>query len=146
MSLSTGKPKVELFIAYCYNIFVFWLWGSHYMCLILSQERKCMRVVKTQAWFSEGWRAWGHSLKLPGRRKSEWVTLDHARIRLLKSGPNSGCPSSIHPHTAAVIREFDPTAWVLFLSWYSRNTWRLFLCVDRHEGQRVWGGGIVKYR
>ena len=21
-----------------------------------------------------------------------------------------------------------------------------FFCVDRHEGQRVWGGGIVKYR
>ena len=21
-----------------------------------------------------------------------------------------------------------------------------FFCVDSHEGQRVWGGGIVKYR
>ena len=124
MSLSTGEPKLELFIAYCYNIFVFWSWGSHYMCIILSQERKCMRVAKIQTWFSEGW---GHSLKLPARRKSEWVILDYARIRLQKYGLITGCPSSIHPHTAALIREFDPTAWVLFLSWYSLSTWGVFL-------------------
>lgn len=54
MSLSTGKPKAELLITYCYNIFVVWSWGSHYMCVILSQERKCMRVAEIQAWFSEG--------------------------------------------------------------------------------------------
>lgn len=124
MSLSTGERKLELFIAYCYNIFVVWSWESHYMCLILSQERKCMRVAKTQAWFSEGW---GHSLKIPARRKSEWLSLDHARIRLQKYGLISGCPSSIHPHTAPFIREFDPTAWVLFLSWCSLSTWGVFL-------------------
>ena len=51
----SGGLKLELFFVYCYNIFVFWSWGSHYMCLILNQERKCRRVAKTQAWFSEGW-------------------------------------------------------------------------------------------
>ena len=51
----SGGPKLDLFFVYCYNVFVFWSWGSHYMCLILNQERKCMRVAKTQAWFSEGW-------------------------------------------------------------------------------------------
>ena len=55
-------------------------------------------------------RVGGHSLKPPARRKSEGVILDHARIILQKYGLISGCPSSIHSHTAAVIREFDPTA------------------------------------
>lgn len=53
--------------------------------------------------------------------------LDHARIRLQKFGLISGCSSSKHQHTVEFISEFDPTLWVLFLSWCSLNTWGVFL-------------------
>ena len=89
MILSTGEPKLELFIACCYNIFVFWSWGSHYMCLILNQERKCMRVAKIQAWFSEGW---GPLPQFPYKEKV-WVSnLGPCKNQITKIWPNLRLP------------------------------------------------------
>lgn len=133
MSLSTGELKLKLFITYCYNIFVFWSWGSHYLCLILSQERKCMRVAKTQAWFSEGW---GPSELSWTMQESDYKNLAWSQVALLLNiNIQLNLSGNLTQHYESRFR-LDAVS-ILEES---------FFWVDRHEGQRVWGGGIVKYR
>ena len=129
----SGGLKLELFFVYCYNMSVFWSWGSHYMCLILSQERKCMRVARIQAWFSEGW---GPSELSWTMQESGYKTLAWSQVALLLN-------INIQLNLSGNLTQHYESCFCLDAVSILEES---FFWIDRHEGQRVWGGGIVKYR